>query len=610
MANQDGGNIIIGARIDTTQLQKDVEEVKRQIQSQADIIKGIESDKAASVKKTNDEIAKSVTGGAGAYAKLVDSLRSAQDELNNFRAGIIASSKDGTFSYAALTDAQKLYFDGLQTNVRSLEGQIKVASGSVKTFSGAFPTMAAIASDAIKKINKALKGLVFAAIIVAIGTLINKFREFLTLTKQVDGVQQAHELTIRGNVDAMKEQEKQYKAEALAANARLKLSVKVNEARLKELDTEIKMLETRREQLGTFGKFGAEGTGLFIKIKQRTSEFNELNETLKKHSSEVVKAEDAQKSYSESIQQFLPKKTAKELKGNLEETLTPPEIDLRTWFDKYKDEFNQFQASLSGKTAGIFGAGDVQEAIRQTDQLRQKQIQLRQEYVSAKVERQNAIEKEIEDNQRRIDSYNDLIGAFAAGAQELTQGAGGALEQFGETLAKTGGSFESALNAFGKFMIQTAIQVYSSVADQLIAWGTLAQLAPQQAAAQGLSPAMLGQGLAMKVTAGILKGLARYETGGIVGGRSFSGDQVLARVNSGEGIFTREQMRNLAPVGAGNTTVNVINNTQSKVSTRSSQNGKTIDILIDEAVAGKINKTGSATNAALRGYSSRPLTRR
>jgi hypothetical protein len=43
----------------------------------------------------------------------------------------------------------------------------------------------------------------------------------------------------------------------------------------------------------------------------------------------------------------------------------------------------------------------------------------------------------------------------------------------------------------------------------------------------------------------------RFERGGIVAGSSFTGDNVLARVNSGELILNRAQQKNLAPQLAG-----------------------------------------------------------
>jgi TP901 family phage tail tape measure protein len=57
--------------------------------------------------------------------------------------------------------------------------------------------------------------------------------------------------------------------------------------------------------------------------------------------------------------------------------------------------------------------------------------------------------------------------------------------------------------------------------------------------------------------------VARYEQGGIVGGNSFSGDNVQARVNSGEMILNRGQQKNLFDIangggGANGTVVNVV----------------------------------------------------
>jgi len=42
-----------------------------------------------------------------------------------------------------------------------------------------------------------------------------------------------------------------------------------------------------------------------------------------------------------------------------------------------------------------------------------------------------------------------------------------------------------------------------------------------------------------------------FSTGGIVPGSQYSGDRVSIQANSGEGVFTQDQMAHLAPVGEG-----------------------------------------------------------
>ena len=49
----------------------------------------------------------------------------------------------------------------------------------------------------------------------------------------------------------------------------------------------------------------------------------------------------------------------------------------------------------------------------------------------------------------------------------------------------------------------------------------------------------------MATVASIFSSLPKFEEGGIVGGSSFFGDKLLARVNSGEMILNRDQQRNL-----------------------------------------------------------------
>ena len=83
---------------------------------------------------------------------------------------------------------------------------------------------------------------------------------------------------------------------------------------------------------------------------------------------------------------------------------------------------------------------------------------------------------------------------------------------------------------------------------------------------------------------------------------------MVARVHQGEMIVPRSQVGS----GGGDVNINVVNNAGSNVDMqrRNTGDGVDIDIIIDQAVAENINKTGSRTNAALSSFTNRSLVRR
>lgn len=91
------------------------------------------------------------------------------------------------------------------------------------------------------------------------------------------------------------------------------------------------------------------------------------------------------------------------------------------------------------------------------------------------------------------------------------------------------------------------------------------------------------------VNPAVFNGATRYHTGGIVG------DEVPSILKRGEGVFTQEQMRNLAPVNssAGNVTVNLIETSdkqkQGQVDTSNQDGNKSITAYIESIMDKKIN---------------------
>ena len=163
-----------------------------------------------------------------------------------------------------------------------------------------------------------------------------------------------------------------------------------------------------------------------------------------------------------------------------------------------------------------------------------------------------------------MDNFVEIIGM---GVDGLKQG----LEDLGQAMAEGG----NPLKAFATTAVNTLSSIISAYADTMIAEGFLKS-----------DYSKVAHAATLKVLAGSVKGLAgKFENGGIVGGNSYSGDKMIARVNSGELILNKAQQSNLASQLQGasmSTNVNVQNYAGADVSV--SQNGANLDILIQKKV--------------------------
>lgn len=151
---------------------------------------------------------------------------------------------------------------------------------------------------------------------------------------------------------------------------------------------------------------------------------------------------------------------------------------------------------------------------------------------------------------------------LSASLQTMAKNASSAFGQMSELLEGYGEENEKASKAAKAFaLMQLATDQAVSISQTARAMVEAVEGATQAAKYTGpLAPVMLavyiaemvglvlgavaGQVASIKQAKGILSG-EKFESGGIVGGTSFSGDKVVAHVNSGEMILNREQQTRL-----------------------------------------------------------------
>lgn len=158
-----------------------------------------------------------------------------------------------------------------------------------------------------------------------------------------------------------------------------------------------------------------------------------------------------------------------------------------------------------------------QELGIEIDKLRQKMADFRGETNEASL-------SQIELLQLQIDSLNTMSGAFDA--------IGDAAQRFGNnTLAGMMSTISGMLK-----MITVVNQLQAAKAAEAITSATA------EGAKSGPFPAnLIAIATGVSAVMSVLSSIPKFEVGGVVGGSSFSGDKVLAGLNSGERILTAEQ---------------------------------------------------------------------
>lgn len=249
---------------------------------------------------------------------------------------------------------------------------------------------------------------------------------------------------------------------------------------------------------------------------------------------------------------------------------------------KAKNRTLELQAELiadmkSGKLTQGAKILDVKSITSATE----KDVERLSETVSAQMEKVSfAIQQPMVETMRRMKGFEMKVvepyRKFATTAGEITQGIEG-VDGMVYSIGNLVKSIEDGANAWEIFMgvIQTAVSIMNGIGATMETVNTIMQLtgqtatqsAAQQAAASGqVIAAKSGEAIAgataggaampfpyslIAIAAGIaavmaaLSMIGGFATGGTVGGNSFTGDKLIARVNSGERILPAKKAAEL-----------------------------------------------------------------
>lgn len=213
-------------------------------------------------------------------------------------------------------------------------------------------------------------------------------------------------------------------------------------------------------------------------------------------------------------------------------------------------------------------AGSIAEA-----KARLRELQEAYEMATTSVAREEfaaAIKAQEEEIRKLTGAYDDLGGAATGAGKTIEMSlsdASRSISDIGSSLESMGTTGASAIaDVITKFLSLVEVIEMVSAAQEAAAAAAIASNTAEAASSNTKAAADSGAAIAgatksgasmpfpynlLAIAAGVaavvaaLANMQKFETGGIVGGTSFFGDQVLARVNSGEMILNRAQQASL-----------------------------------------------------------------
>lgn len=211
-----------------------------------------------------------------------------------------------------------------------------------------------------------------------------------------------------------------------------------------------------------------------------------------------------------------------------------------------------FENPLEAESVGTIGAidkqiGKLQELQTQVATTTQEYQFLQQQIEGLEIRKQLIIDPtQLIEAQAVVREFANELTFFEQNAEIISRSVGDAFASLGARFVDSLGLAETGFQGFVKNLFNTVTQLIAmmlaSSISQSIA-GATASGAATGPAAVVTTPAFIATAVSGVLAA--FAAIPKFETGGVVGGSSYYGDKILARLNSGELILNRDQQKNI-----------------------------------------------------------------
>lgn len=317
----------------------------------------------------------------------------------------------------------------------------------------------------------------------------------------------------------------------------------------KKLKSTNKEIEATAKKVAEFSKTTVSVPTPKTRITSNRTSSNRTTKTEKPFDYNAAFNKNLQKN-SEGLTKFVNDSDEKleELKNKWNEVFTPKQSSFDKLFNKQNDT-----TTLEG----------IEDEMNMNDSMIESLNELIAKYKElGDISSVNQLTAQVEG----LKKANDELGNSAVRISEKQKLAVQEQERYNEEMAKMGtiketiSSVESAFNGLGSAiggsggeMLKFGAQIMESTANIIPQIIKLIGAKQAEATASGTAeaaklpfPANIGAiATIVAQIAAIFAALPKFADGGIVGGSSYSGDKLFARVNSGEMIFSKRQQRNL-----------------------------------------------------------------